>query len=79
MSQQGGTMPDTAFAESFDARVWATAFVQTVRENPSIATDEDTMLGWFANALMRGWDEHARRTEIGAASGSPVPPEEETR
>jgi hypothetical protein len=51
-------MPD--FTESFDARDWARAL--HVQQRPEIATDEGTMIGWFANALMRGWDEHARRT-----------------
>lgn len=42
---------------TFDAKDWAKVFVKMVKQNPSIATDEDTMLGWFANALMRGFDE----------------------
>jgi len=49
------------FIQSFDARVWARAFVEHVAASPTLATDEATMIGWFANALMRGWDEHARR------------------
>lgn len=36
---------------SFDARDWAKAFCKI---NPQI--DEETMIGWFANALMRGYD-----------------------
>lgn len=56
---------DPAFNESFDAQVWAHAFVQIYRANPTIANDEGTMAGWFANALMRGFDEHARRGERG--------------
>ena len=55
-------MSDTSFTQSFDAAVWAKAFVEHVNRNPSIATDEGTMIGWFANALMRGYDEHARRS-----------------
>lgn len=47
---------------SFDARDWARAFVEHARQNPSIATDEGTMIAWFANALMRGYDEHYWRT-----------------
>lgn len=54
-------MNDTSFTQSFDAMDWARAFVAIARENPAIATDEGTMVGWFANALMRGYDEHARR------------------
>jgi hypothetical protein len=37
---------------SFDAKDWAEAFCKL---NPSV--DEDTALVWFANALMRGYDE----------------------
>lgn len=43
--------------KSFDARDWAKAFVEHVRQIPGIATDEETMTTWFANALMRGYDE----------------------
>jgi hypothetical protein len=37
---------------SFDARDWAAAFCKL---NPEM--DEGVMLAWFANALMRGYDE----------------------
>jgi len=40
----------------FDARIWAKEFVKTVKNKPEIATDEDTMIGWFANAIMAGFD-----------------------
>lgn len=43
---------------SFDARDWAQAFCKV---NPSV--DESTMIGWFANALMRGYDE-ARADDV---------------
>lgn len=46
---------------SFDANDWAKEFVELVKEKPTIATDEGTMLAWFASALMRGYDEHASR------------------
>ncbi len=42
---------------SFDAKDWAQAFCKL---NPGV--DEATMIAWFANALMRGYDEHAART-----------------
>jgi hypothetical protein len=42
---------------SFDARDWAKAFCKT---NP--AMDEEIMVVWFANALMRGYDQ--RSSEI---------------
>jgi hypothetical protein len=37
---------------SFDARDWAKAFCQ---RNPTM--DEELMVAWFSNALMRGFDE----------------------
>lgn len=40
----------------WDAMKWAEEFVRIVRENPEIATDEGTMVGWFANAIMTGAD-----------------------
>lgn len=50
---------------SFDASDWAVSFVKLAREKPEIATDEATMLAWFANALMRGYDEAKRRAAKG--------------
>ena len=41
---------------SFDARTWAKAFCE---RNPSM--DEGLMTTWFANALMRGYDEGVAR------------------
>ncbi len=49
--------------KSFDARDWARHFVAHVKANPSIATDEETMATWFANSLMRGYDEHANKNQ----------------
>lgn len=56
------------FAGSFDAQKWASAFVKHAQANPAIPTDEGTMTAWFANALMRGWDEHASRMPEPTAS-----------
>lgn len=47
--------------KSFDARDWARHFVAHVKAIPGLATDEGTMTGWFANALMRGYDEATSR------------------
>lgn len=47
--------------KSFDARDWAKAFVAHAKQIPELATDEEAMTTWFANALMRGFDEHAHR------------------
>jgi hypothetical protein len=45
---------------SFDARDWARAFMK-IKEAGAIV-DEAWMTVWFANALMRGYDEHAARS-----------------
>lgn len=60
--------PRDDFTQSFDARVWARAFLDTVREHPEVPTDEQTMLGWFANALMRGYDEHTWKMQRDSAA-----------
>jgi hypothetical protein len=41
---------------SFDARDWAQAFVKWHGGDVALMTT------WFANALMRGYDEHAERS-----------------
>jgi hypothetical protein len=43
---------------SFDARDWAEAFLKI---NPTCGLDAGTMISWFANALMRGFDEQTAR------------------
>ena len=42
---------------SFDADVWVDAWMEAIDKNPQIPFDRQTMTGWFANALMRGFDE----------------------
>lgn len=44
--------------QTIDAQAWAKEFL---RLNPSIGIDEGTMIGWFANAIMSGYD-YALRT-----------------
>lgn len=52
---------------SFDARVWAKKFMRCNNglSGPFVSShvwvDEETMVGWFANALMRGYDERRSR------------------
>jgi hypothetical protein len=40
--------------QTMDARTWAAEFMKITGG----AADESTMLAWFANALMCGWDHH---------------------
>lgn len=45
-----------ALLGNIDARDWAKMWLETVKKNPAIPTDEGTMIGWFANAIMTGYD-----------------------
>ena len=49
-------------AGEFNAMVWVKAWLETISEHPTVPTDEGAMLGWFANALMAGYD-HGRAEE----------------
>jgi len=42
--------------QTFDGQIWAKEFIRHVKARPEIATDEGTLIGWFANALMVGYD-----------------------
>jgi len=46
--------------DTFDAQIWAQEWIKAIEEKPEIPTDEGTMLAWFANAIMAGYD-HAYR------------------
>lgn len=50
---------------SFDAHDWAKAFVKTkIQQDWHIDDiDESLMTTWFANALMRGYDERSSRQD----------------
>jgi hypothetical protein len=56
-------MSMTAFDELIgetDAQRWAREFVKVAELRPDIPCDEGTMIGWFANAIMAGYDDGAR-------------------
>lgn len=54
-------LPSDELLKSFDAQVWAREFV---KHNLAyhIGLNEETLTTWFANALMRGYDEHRWHT-----------------
>lgn len=60
------TRPDWPLP-SFDATDWAAAFCKIANEDLGYRDpegkpiDEGWMIGWFANALMRGYDERTAR------------------
>ena len=41
---------------TMDAKIWVEKWLETVKQNPDIALDELTIIGWFANAIMAGYD-----------------------
>ena len=45
----------------FDARKWAKHWMDVIREHPRVPHDEETMVTWFANAIMAGYDRALRR------------------
>lgn len=55
---------------SFDATDWASAFCKIANEDLGYRDpegkpiDEGWMITWFANALMRGFDEHSARAAL---------------
>ena len=54
-------LPATELPKSFDARIWAQEFVKANLAY-HIGLDEAALTTWFANALMRGYDEYRWRT-----------------
>lgn len=42
--------------QNTDAREWAKAFCQTLKDNPGLVLDEGLMIGWFANPIMCMYD-----------------------
>ena len=51
---------------TMDAEIWVKEWMKTIKKHPEIPTDEGTMLGWFANAIMAGYDA-AKRKEVNLA------------
>ena len=49
-------MDNVNLADCFDAQVWAEEFCKRFNN-----MDKDVMIGWFANAIMAGYDNNARK------------------
>jgi len=45
---------DINLVRTMDARAWAAEFMKITGGT----VDEQTMISWFANAIMCGWDHH---------------------
>ena len=50
--------------QSIDARDWAREFNRILVSKGNQPYDEGWLIGWFANAIMAGMDEQARRTRL---------------
>lgn len=48
-------MEEHELVGEFDATVWAKEFMRVNAEH-NVAEDEETMVGWFASAIMAGYD-----------------------
>lgn len=55
---------------SFDARDWGKEFCRVAKTNGQ-EIDEGWMIGWFANALMRGYDEGRSHSQSDAGAEQP--------
>lgn len=51
------------FPHTVDARVWVEEWLKSYGKDGSIAADEGCMLGWFANAIMAGYDTASSRCQ----------------
>ncbi len=56
-------MPKVNLSDTFDAQIWVQEWMKTIGKHPDIPTDEGTMVGWFASALMAGYDYAYREME----------------
>ncbi len=58
MKKKKETIPST-----LDARIWAKEWIKIIKKNPTIPMDEECMIGWFANAIMAGYDAAMLRSQ----------------
>lgn len=69
----GDMHDEKPFPNTIDARTWTKNWLETIKLHPLVPFDEGTMICWFANAIMSGWDEANRRRDI--ADSSDLQPE----
>jgi hypothetical protein len=54
-----------------DASKWADAFLEISKKVPTVPSDRLTMVGWFANAIMAGYDWRDRENREAHTSVDP--------
>lgn len=59
----------TETVRTFDARTWAKSFNETLVILGYQPHDEGWLIGWFANAIMMGYDEAKRPKEVTESDG----------
>ena len=57
----------------FDARVWVDEWLETLKMHPNAPWDRGFMIGWFANAIMAGFDEANRQHQKGVEESHKAP------
>lgn len=58
-------MTEKDLFQTMDAQVWAKEFINVIAGFPDILSiDEAFMIGWFANAIMAGYDKAMQQQEI---------------
>ena len=58
--------------DTTDATIWTKEWLKTIEAHLEIPTDEGTMIGWFAIAIMAGYDAGRRAGEQIAIGSEPV-------
>jgi hypothetical protein len=49
--------------DTMDASIWTDEWMKTIKEHPEIPQDWGTMIGWFSNAIMAGYDKGRKAGE----------------
>jgi hypothetical protein len=56
--------------DTIDAEIWVQEWKKVIKENPSIPKCSGTMLAWFANAIMAGYDHACQKYQVDKLSAS---------
>ena len=49
-------MKEINLHDTTDATIWTSEWLRIIKDHPNIPTDEESMISWFANAIMAGYD-----------------------
>jgi hypothetical protein len=56
MSEAFEPISNKELQSTMDARIWAKEFIRIYEKNDRLGVDKELMTGWFANAIMVGFD-----------------------